>query len=125
VHFEGGEYKGRSTLLRIQDWSHGRWNVKKSNMKYCDKIKSFLIITLSWFLNPVQKLFPNHYDLDRDLSAERDLDFCLSAERDFERLYDLSLLTGEYVGDPLDLRGDLERDLDLDRDLLDELPPPP
>ena len=48
-----------------------------------------------------------------------------SAERDFERLYDLSLLAGEYVGEPLDLRGDLERDLNLDLDLLDELPPPP
>ena len=47
-----------------------------------------------------------------------------SAERDLERLYDLSLLAGEYVGEPLDLRGDLERDLDLDLDL-DELPPPP
>jgi len=90
-------------------------------------IKSFLVITLSWFLNRVQKLLPDHYDLERDLSlsAERDLDFCLSAERDLERLYDLSLLTGEYVGEPLDLRGDLERDLDLDLDLLDELPPPP
>ena len=48
-----------------------------------------------------------------------------SAERDLERLYDLSLVAGEYVGEPLDLRGDLERDLDLDLDLLDELPPPP
>ena len=48
-----------------------------------------------------------------------------SAERDLERLYDLSLEAGEYVGEPLDLRGDLERDLNLDLDLLDELPPPP
>merc|ERR1719516_68587 len=59
------------------------------------------------------------------IDQERDRDFCLSAERDLERLYDLSLLTGEYVGEPLDLRGDLERDRDLDLDLLDELPPPP
>ena len=48
-----------------------------------------------------------------------------AAEWDLERLYDLSLVAGEYVGEPLDLRGDLERDLDLDLDLLNELPPPP
>jgi len=98
------------------------------NMKYCVKIKSFLVMTLAGSISSPEKVIcrnsPGHYDRERDL-LERDLDFCLSAERDLERLYDLSLLTGEYVGDPLDLRGDLDRDLDFDLDLLEELPPPP